>query len=478
MGFKVEGGVSNALVEVKTESAGNAMRVASTQVDAEAGKVALVLETDPGTVVGSRQVRTPETTQDYRIRMGLDTLLFSEQFPGAAINTGLWTSPVTTMTVTVAGGYLNLNAGASLASAAVARVQSYRSFPLFGLSPTCAKMIVQFTQTPQTSNVCEWGFGIATGTAAPTDGAFFRLNASGNLVCVVNFNGTETFSGTINFATYVGTTTANEYQVIVTENKVEFYINDLMVANIARATAQAAGVAAPSQPILLRNYNSAATSAAQVMKVGLVAVQMMDCATSLSATDLLCAAGQMGAQGQTGGTMGSTANYANSANPTAAVPTNTTAALGTGLGGQFWETDTLAAGTDGIICSYAVPVGTAALPGKTLMIKGVRIDSYVQTVLGAGGYNAQWVLAFGHTAVSLATAEAATTKAPRRVPLGSNSVASTLAVLSQLTTIAVQFACPIAVNAGEFVALVRKKVGTASASGTLAHTIFVDAYWI
>ena len=67
-------------------------------------------------------------------------------------------------------------------------------------------------------------------------------------------------------------------------------------------------------------------------------------------------------QGLSGGTMGSLANYANSANPAAAVPTNTTAALGTGLGGQFWETVSLAVNTDGIVWSYQVPAGTVSIP--------------------------------------------------------------------------------------------------------------------
>jgi hypothetical protein len=50
--------------------------------------------------------------------------------------------------------------------------------------------------------------------------------------------------------------------------------------------------------------------------------------------------GHMGAQGQNGGTMGSTALFTNSLACGAGVaPTNTTAALGSGLGGQFAHTD-------------------------------------------------------------------------------------------------------------------------------------------
>ena len=67
--------------------------------------------------------------------------------------------------------------------------------------------------------------------------------------------------------------------------------------------------------------------------------------------------------------MGGLSKYTNNTNATAAVPTNTTAALGTGLGGEFWETDTLAVNTDGIIQSFQVPAGTVNTQGKRLVIR-------------------------------------------------------------------------------------------------------------
>jgi len=183
-------------------------------------------------------------------------------------------------------------------------------------------------------------------------------------------------------------------------------------------------------------------------------------------------------QGLSGGTMGSLANYANSANPTAAVPTNTTAALGSGLGGQFWETDTLVANTDGIISSYQVPAPTVSVQGKRLAIRGVSISSYTQLGLTGGGYVAQWSLAFGHTAVSLATAEAATTKASRRIPLGIQAVASGAVISTALATVSQRFDTPIIVNPGEFVQTVKKKVGTAPSAGIVAHVVTFDYGWV
>jgi hypothetical protein len=138
----------------------------------------------------------------------------------------------------------------------------------------------------------------------------------------------------------------------------------------------------------------------------------------------------------------------------------------------------LAVNTDGIVSSYQNPVGTAALPAKTLYITGVSISSYVQTVLVGGPCNLQWSLAFGHTAVSLATTEAATTKAPRRIALGQQPVTAAQAVNTTVgNEIVKQFASPIVVNPGEFVQTVYKVVGTVGTSGTIAHTVTFDCYW-
>jgi hypothetical protein len=117
----------------------------------------------------------------------------------------------------------------------------------------------------------------------------------------------------------------------------------------------------------------------------------------------------------------------------------------------------------------------------------VSLSSYVQTVIAGGPYNAQYSLAFGHTNVSLATAETAsfataTTKASRRVALPALTQVVTAAqavstMVSQPGGSSVVFANPIYVNPGEFVALVTKHVGTVGTSGTVAHVVAFDYSW-
>lgn len=465
--------------DVLANDGNNNAKVNLPLTEVDAGFSAITSEVDAGSIIGSRTVKAFESSEDFRMRSGLDTLLFQDSFAGAAINSALWQTPVTTMTVTVANGFINLNAGLSTASGAVARASSYRTMPMYKGFGTYFEANMQFAQLPTANNVCEWGLGIATGVAAPTDGAFFRVNAAGEFRAVINNNGVETQSGTLNFATLVGISTTRLFVIQWTSGAVRFWIDNVLVATVDLPTAGALITASESLPVLLRNYNSGVAGAAQVMRAANVTVSFSDSQCPKPWPDIMAGTGGCAYQGQTGGTMGSTANYANSANPGAAVPTNTTAALGSGLGGQFWETDSLAVTTDGIISSYQNPVATAALPGKTLYVTGIKIESFIQATLTGGGYNASWSLAFGHTAVSLATAEASgsSTKAPRRIGLGQQSVAANAAALASLQTVQMTFNSPIPVFPGEFIQTVKKKIGTAPSAGVVGHIITIDGYW-
>ena len=145
---------------------------------------------------------------------------------------------------------------------------------------------------------------------------------------------------------------------------------------------------------------------------------------------------------------------------------------------------------DAIICSYQVPVASTIIPGRRLKVTGVHLTSFVQAVLTGAPYIGVWGIAFGHGAVSLATAEsasfatwaAATSKIPRRVmcPEFTQSVLVTQAagsIVSQPGGSFCQFDQPIYVNPGEFVALWRKIVGTAASAGTIAHQVQFVYSW-
>ena len=187
-------------------------------------------------------------------------------------------------------------------------------------------------------------------------------------------------------------------------------------------------------------------------------------------------------QGLSGGTMGSLASYANSTTPAGAAASNT-AALVTGLGGQATFNAIAAAVTDLIITSYQVPAVnlTTGVTARTLRVNGVKISCANTGAAVATTANLlAWSLAFGHTAVSLATTEAASTKAPRRVPLGLQfwPVGAVDGATPQNGDLYMPFDNPIYVNPGEFVAVVAKFVkGTATASQTFYAHVTLDYGW-
>lgn len=446
-------------------------------VDA-AGFAAALSEVDSGSVTGTRLTKQLEASSDYRLRVGIDKMVFNEGFPSAAINSAIWTAPVTTMTLTSAGGFATLNAGLSTASGAVARLSTYRYFPVYMTYESYCELDVQFSQLPTANNVCEWGFGIATGTTAPTDGAFFRLNASGEFRCVVNNAGVELQSDSLDFASLIGVGVTKDCIIALSEKDAHFWVNNVLVATVERGNAAGSTSQSNMLPILVRCYNSGVTAVAQTIKLGYAQVSFGDQDTTKLWRDVMAGSGAGAYQGQTGGTMGSTALYTNSLAPGAgAAATNTTAALGSGLGGQFTVQPTLAANTDGIISSYQVPAGTNALPGKSLYITGVRVQGMVTAALTGGPVFYAYSLAFGHTSVSLATTESATGKAPRRVALGYETFVVTAAAGTLGQGVSASFDTPIFVQPGEFIQLVAKNMGTVTSGGTITILVTFDGYF-
>ena len=139
-------------------------------------------------------------------------------------------------TISVAGNFLTLNNGANLTSGATARVSTYKNFPIYLGSSTNINMLVNFSAAPVVNCIHEWGAFFASLSAAPTDGAFFRVNASGTLQCVVNINGAETVvTPTQTFATLVGVNATKSFLIYTGITETVFWINNIAVAVIPLA---------------------------------------------------------------------------------------------------------------------------------------------------------------------------------------------------------------------------------------------------
>lgn len=447
-------------------------------IDTQAGFAAMMAENDAGSVIGTRQMRAVEVSKDFRVRTGQDNMVFNESFPGAAINTGLWSNPTTTMTTTTVNGFAVINAGLSVAIGAVAQLRTYRHFPCFKQYTTYAEMEVQLSSLPVTGNRCEWGLSLVSGSSASTDGAFFRLESTGVFNGVLNYNGTETLTANINVA-QLGVNITHSYLIYVGSSFVEFWVDNILVGSIARPPGQGATTSSTNLPLSFRNYNVTATSTAQVMRIGNVNVTFGDQAMSKPWGHVLSGMGASSIQGQTGSPLGSTAQINNAATAAAAALTNTSAAAQfVGLGGIFNVLPTLVVGTDGILCSYQVPLGTSIAPGKSLYITDIRISSVVTTALAGGPVIYAASLAYGHNAVSLATTESAATKAPRRLGLGVIPYLAAAAVGTSANSLDVYLSAGLpVVQPGEFIQVALRNLGVVTATGAITFIISITGYW-
>jgi hypothetical protein len=372
--------------------------------------------------------------------------------------------------------------------------RTIRTFPLYASYGGFFESVVQIIQVPQTNNVTEWGFGYASGSvaSAPTDGAYFRLNAVGEFRCVVNNNGTESQSDPLNFASLMGTNNSVHSIVHINEDEVSFWIDDIVIAKLDRSPAGSNVTYMNNLPIFFRTYNTSITTLAQQLKVSMVNASQADIIDQKPWMHKVAGWGGGGYQGQTAAPLGSTAlmtNNLTATSPTPVIMTNTTAALGLGLGGQFSALATATSGSsaiDAIICAYQVPLGNNVMPQRTLYVNGVWVQGAISgsgvsgSQIAGGPILYAYALNFGSNLLTLATAADAlpSTKAPRRIALGWESfpAGSLSGQIGQ--GVYRQFTVPVVVQPGEFISVSAKNMSiTPTTLGTVTFLVGFDSYW-
>lgn len=472
----LKGAVSGNGAEV---DATGQLKVRLPTVNAEAGFAAMTSIIHDGlSGQATPIVRNLEVSINKRLRVGLDNLWFQDRFSYAAQWTGVWKSTLTTMSVThTPAGFIALNGGNSVAAAAVANYETRKQFPCYNGAGLAIEIIGLWLRPPQLGNLLELGVFQATTTGAVLDGVLFRVTSAGAFMGVTNFNGSETL---VDLGTVPIEDDAHSFGIRVEQETTIFLVDGVVRGSIATPVGQSAPSNNMYQPIHFRSYNAGATSLAQQLQIGEVRVFMRDVGDSRGFAQAMGAMGGMGCQGHAGATQGSTALLTNSLAAGAGVAaTNTTAALGAGLGGQFALQPTLAAGTDGIISSYLVPVATALIPGESLVVTGMWIDAKVTTAFTGGPCLFAMSLAIGGDAITLAQAEGAATKAHRRIALGflSFPVTSAIGEKADEGRIFVTFASPLVINPGEYFQVVAKNLGTVTTAGVVTFLIGVDSHW-
>jgi hypothetical protein len=453
----------------------------------QAGFVQISSEVDAGDVLGTRTVRAAEISHDYRLRVGTDSPLFNLSFEGTIISQAHIQQNLTTMTAAQASGFLSLNNANATTSGNAANIRTYRTFPLLGSYPTYVDMWIREGNPTATNAVSEWGLGYVTGTSAPTDGIFFRRLSGGGLRAIVNFGGVET-EVTINTTNVSGrdgvgaydSTECNHYLISNHNDDVEFWINDILVAKIAVPSTQASPTSSATQPLFARVYNSGVASAGRRVEIGFLQVAGGDIQNNKPWSHQVCGSGGGSYQIQPGTASGPTVLRTAATN---GWPSNTTAkttnawAANTGpadtsLGGRFLTPaiSTLTSESDYPVFSYLNPVGTNALPGKTLYVTGVYIDSVASVAASTNIITLFWALGVGSTAASFATADAAATVGPRIIPIGVQGFTATFAAGQSAERVGIDMShAPAVIPPGTYLHIVCRPVGTVTSNTLVLH---------
>jgi hypothetical protein len=449
---------------------------------------AAFFENDPGTITGARYVKSPEVTEDFQLRVSHDHILDRETFNYTAQNTGKHSHTFTTMTATVSANGLLCNSGNITTTSTGFTFGTFAEYPCAHAGATTYYETSMSLNTNINSIPANFFMDVGairrgvTTAFVPLDGAYFRFSSAG-ITAVINRNATET----VEVLTGVSGILANEshkYTISVTEREVEFWIDDIRYASISTPSTNGQVVLGATLPWGLRCANVGAPSAAVQALVSDYTVSYGGAMYS-SAWSAVGNRSLGSYQGLSGGTMGSLATYANSTTPASAAGSNT-AANATGLGGQGHINAAVTAATDFIMTSYQVPAGTVAVQGRRLVVTGVKISAAnLGAAVATTATTIACSLAFGHTAVSMATTDTAsfataTTKAPRRIALGMMywPVGAVIGQVASPGDLYMQFVNPIYVNPGEFIATTLKFItGTATASQTIYYHVTFDYGW-
>jgi hypothetical protein len=392
------------------------------------------------------------------------------------------------MTATVSANGLLMNSGAITTTTTGFTFGTHAEFPVAHAaasvySETTMSLNTNIASIP-TNVVIDVGMfrrGV-TAAFAPIDGVYFRFSSVG-ITAVINRNASETST----VLTGVSGILANEmhlYQITITEREAEFWIDNVRYASIPTPSTNPQLILGNTLPWSIRQANTGTPASALTALV-------TDYTLSYGGSMYSSQWSQVGNrsigshQGLGGGTQGSLAIYANSTTPATAAGSNTAANV-TGLGGQGHITAQVTGTADNIMTSYQVPAGTVAVQGRRLVIYGVKISlANLGAAVGTTATTVAVSLAYGHTAVSMATAETAsfataTTKAPRREALGIRYWPIG-AVIGQTATdgdIYMFFSQPIYVNSGEFIATCMKFItGTATALQSIYYHTTFDYGW-
>jgi hypothetical protein len=476
MGITISGNNGTAV----NASTDGSLKVSQTMDDTNAGFVTAQGEVHSGDAGQPRFVRPIDVSPDYRLRVGNDSIFWQDTFAQALLNLSKYKATESTHTKAITAGRLVFNSGSSVAAGSSV-VSTWRTFPVYGSYPTYFEAWALFATAGQANCVCEMGLGIAAAASAPTDGVMFRLDAAGVWQGVINEGGSETQTN-LGFTHAINT--IYHFLIVVHNDRTEFWIDDILYGVQLTPTSYGSPCISNSLPLLMRQYHTGATGAAQQMQITQINITLGDLNSTRLWATMQAGMGNSCVNKSDGAAAGQTSNFALSSAPTLITVAASSMANAAyyALGGQYQINVNNAAETDCKVFSFQVPTASTVQPGKCLMLRGVHLDSIVTGAAPSTVTILQWGMALGHTAESLATVDSSSagTRGPRRFTLGMTAftTAAVPGTISNPPYLDLNLDAPICVEPGCYCDLLVKFVASSTgAAPVFRGTAFYNGYW-
>jgi hypothetical protein len=463
------------------------LTVALTKVLANAGYANLLGENHDGLAGLPALRRSIYVSPEKRLGIGQDSVLWDDALSYSATqNLRKYFANSATMTGLVTAGAYTLNNGGSTAVGAAYSLRTYRTFPVLGNFPTLLDFWFSLAVVPQAQNSVEIGLGIPNGTitSAPLDGIYMQIDTAGALQLICNYNGTTTSSGAIALPASLAWTANRQYhaEIIIHSDRAELYFDQILIGQVARSSANVVGAMAQSQTghLFARLHNVAATAAGQKLNIARWAVTLGDGGFMRPWNAMRIGLGDNLFSTPDGIATAALDNIANSTAPTSAALSNTAAGYTT-LGGNFQFAAVAGAETDYALFGYQVPALSVTQPGKNLMVTGIDIDSFnMGAAVATTPTLLNWYVGIGASAVSLATVDSATTRAPHKKALGAQSFPIGAAIGARADRfVSADFSqSPLMIEQSAYLHIIlRMPVGTATAAQIIRGGVTVKGYF-
>lgn len=481
MSIEIKGG--NSINEVNSVSYGNfsGLTVVTPSSLNDVGYAILCGEVDDGSIIGTKTIRPFYVTQDFRTSNNLEKPIWQDSFPSSVINNSKYKLTTSAQTITSSNGFLNLNDGGSVANGTYSVFQTFKTFSLYTNFATYVNIKGKFSNTLQTNCIIEFGLGLAATSTAPTDAIFWRVSG-GTMNAVVSKGVLETVSSNIQTP---DADVVYDYLLAITDEYVEFWIDDVIVAKVTPPSTTGTTSMSNAIPITIRNYNTGSVPSAIQFQVGQIDILCGDMKSNKNWATTMSMRGQNSislTDGQNSILTGMTsANIVNNSSPNLVTLDNVNAGYTT-LGGEFTTIASAGTETDLVVFAYLNPIATSDIPGKTLVIQNVYINTYTSgATMSTSSTLLQWSLGLGGTSVSLLEEDSVTlgTRATRRIGLGCQTLSSTAAAGSVFTQpIRFESNTPLSVEAGTYLHVILKiPIGNATASLIYRGNVTINGYF-